>query len=332
MNIRKHQESKFKLAERRISAESLDAYIEPLDDDFTFVEDIGPTVVEVSDDHLAPVSTEADSLRTYLREIGRHRLLSGRDEVELARAVKNGDESAKRKLAQANLRLVVSVAKRYNGNGLDLLDLIQEGSLGMMRAIEKFDPAQGFKFSTYATWWIRQAINRAIADKSRLIRLPVHVCDTRSKLRKVVAQLWIKLHREPTLLEIAAAAGMTVEQVSFTLKATSGDTVSLDSNINDSVDMCLSDVLADDSSRPPEDTASDNLLTSDIMHALSSLTDRERDVISRRYGIGPTNASTLQEVGNDLNLSRERVRQIELSALKKLRKNPQALKLRDYLN
>jgi RNA polymerase primary sigma factor len=312
MNIRKHQESKFKLAERRISAESLDAYIEPLDDDFTFVEDIGPAVVEVSDDRLAPVSTEADSLRTYLREIGRHRLLSGRDEVELARAVKNGDESAKRKLAQANLRLVVSVAKRYNGNGLDLLDLIQEGSLGMMRAIEKFDPAQGFKFSTYATWWIRQAINRAIADKSRLIRLPVHVCDTRSKLRKVVAQLWIK--------------------VSFTLKATSGDTVSLDSNINDSVDMCLSDVLADDSSRAPEDTASDNLLTSDIMHALSSLTDRERDVISRRYGIGPTNASTLQEVGNDLNLSRERVRQIELSALKKLRKNPQALKLRDYLN
>jgi len=330
MNIRKHQETKLKLADL-LSADTLDAYIEP-QDEFTFVEDVVPAVVEVSDESLAPASPEADSLRSYLREIGKHRLLSGRDEVELARAVKTGDESAKRKLAQANLRLVVSVAKRYNGQGLDLLDLIQEGSIGMMRAIEKFDPTQGFKFSTYATWWIRQAINRAIADKSRLIRLPVHVCDSRSKLRKVIARLWVELHREPTLPEIAAAAEMTVQQVGLILKATSANTVSLDSQINDSVDMTLSDVLADNSSRPPEETASDNILTGDIERALSSLNDREREVISRRYGIGSDVASTLQEVGNALNLSRERVRQIEVSALKKLRKNPQALKLRDYLN
>lgn len=326
---RKHN-SKLKLDSELEDRDALDDYIQPQDDDYTFINDV--TVEPFGGDTyvgLGPVS-EVDSLRTYLREIGKHKLLTGKEEVDLARQVQSGDASARGKLAASNLRLVVSVAKRYCGRGLDLLDLIQEGSIGMMRAIEKFDPSQGYKFSTYATWWIRQSISRAIADKSRLIRLPVHVSDTRTKLRKVVALLWKALDREPTINEIALASQLSVEQVQFALQASKG-TVSLDAQVKENVEMSLSEVIADDSGRPPDDAASDSLLAGAVHRALATLTEREREVIRRRYGI-EGDAKTLQQVGDALNLSRERVRQIELSALKKLRKEPMALPLKDYLN
>jgi RNA polymerase primary sigma factor len=274
---------------------------------------------------------EEDSTKTYLREIGRHRLLNGREEIELARAAKVGDERARGKLIQANLRLVVSIARKYINRGLTFQDLIQEGSLGLIRAVEKFDPEKGFKFSTYATWWIRQAITRALADKSRAIRVPVHMNERLSKLRKVIRQQREKLGRAPDLDELSAATGMAKDKLQQVLGA-SKNLLSLDAVYREGFDSTLGEMIEDESSRQPEDTASEQLLSRDIDNLLSQLAPQERDVIALRFGLKGGQPLTLEESGKRLGYSRERVRQIEFKAMKKLRNNTRAAGLKEYLH
>jgi RNA polymerase primary sigma factor len=274
---------------------------------------------------------EEDSTKTYLREIGRHRLLTGREEIELARAAKVGDERARGKLIQANLRLVVSIARKYINRGLTFQDLIQEGSLGLIRAVEKFDPERGFKFSTYATWWIRQAITRALADKSRAIRVPVHMNERLSKLRKVIRQQREKLGRAPDLDELCAATGMTKDKLQQVLGA-SKNLLSLDAVYREGFDSTLGEMIEDESSRQPEETASEQLLSRDIESLLSQLAPQERDVILLRFGLKGGAPMTLEESGKRLGYSRERVRQIEFKAMKKLRNNSRAAGLKEYLH
>ncbi len=276
--------------------------------------------------HLA----EEDSLRVYLREIGRHRLLNGKEEIELGRAVKEGDSDARRRLIQSNLRLVVSIAKRYNNRGLSFQDLIQEGGLGLIRAVEKFDPERGFKFSTYATWWIRQAITRALADKSRGIRVPVHVGESMSKLRKVVRQLVDDLGRKPSLDEIVAKSGYPRDKVILTIGAFR-ELLSLDSKLRDESDTLLADMIEDKSRPLPEKSAEEGLLSLQVNNLLSRLSSREQDIIKLRYGLGCEVPKSLEELSQLLGVSRERVRQIECRALKKLRKDNQARDLMDNL-
>lgn len=275
---------------------------------------------------------EADMLRKYLKDIGRHKLLSATEEIDLARAVLRGDSAARRRLIQSNLRLVVSVAKKYRGRGLTFLDLIQEGSLGLMRAVEKFDSGQGCRFSTYATWWIRQAIMRAIADKSRIIRIPVHITETNSKLRKSINQLWIKLGRAPNLDEISKHTSISKDKIEHALAATSASMTSLDAPLKDSQDTTVSDMLADPYSVDPDVTASKALLLRDISKILSELSDREREVLVRRFGLDGKKPATLEEIARTLKVSRERIRKMEMTAIKKLKKNPQAIELKCYLN
>lgn len=275
---------------------------------------------------------EADMLRKYLKDIGRHKLLSATEEIDLARAVLRGDSAARRRLIQSNLRLVVSVAKKYRGRGLTFLDLIQEGSLGLMRAVEKFDSGQGCRFSTYATWWIRQAIMRAIADKSRIIRIPVHITETNSKLRKSINQLWIKLGRAPNLDEISKHTSISKDKIEHALAATSASMTSLDAPLKDSQDTTVSDMLADPYSVDPDVTASKALLLRDISKILSELSDREREVLVRRFGLDGKKPATLEEIARTLKVSRERIRKMEITAIKKLKKNPQAIELKCYLN
>ena len=271
-----------------------------------------------------------DPVRMYLKEIGKVPLLSAEEEIELALRMEQGDEEAKKKLAEANLRLVVSIAKRYVGRGMLFLDLIQEGNLGLIKAVEKFDYRKGFKFSTYATWWIRQAITRAIADQARTIRIPVHMVETINKLIRVSRQLLQELGREPTPEEIAEEMKMPVERVREILKI-SQEPVSLETPIGEEEDSHLGDFIQDDNVPVPVDAAAYTLLREQLEEVLDTLTDREKKVLSLRFGLEDGRGRTLEEVGKEFNVTRERIRQIEAKALRKLRHPTRSRKLRDYL-
>ena len=272
-----------------------------------------------------------DPVRMYLKEIGKVNLLSAEEEIELAKRLEEGDENAKKRLAEANLRLVVSIAKRYVGRGMLFLDLIQEGNLGLIKAVEKFDYRKGYKFSTYATWWIRQAITRAIADQARTIRIPVHMVETINKLIRVSRQLLQELGREPTPEEIAEEMDMSVERVREILKI-SQEPVSLETPIGEEEDSHLGDFIQDDNVPVPADAAAFTLLKEQLVEVLSTLTDREQKVLRLRFGLDDGRARTLEEVGKEFNVTRERIRQIEAKALRKLRHPSRSRKLKDYLD
>ena len=271
-----------------------------------------------------------DSVRLYLREIGKIPLISAQEEIRLAKRIEAGDEVAKKKLAEANLRLVVSIAKKYIGRGLSLLDLIQEGNTGLLRAVEKFDWRKGYKFSTYATWWIRQAITRAIADQARTIRIPVHMVETINKMTKVQRQLVQDLGREPLPEEIAAEMGIDVAKVEHILKI-SQETVSLETPVGEEEDTQLGDFIEDKENLSPEEAAIYELMKGYIKDSLKFLTPREQKILKMRFGLGTDRTYTLEEVGQEFGVTRERIRQIEAKALQKLRKHKEAQKLVDYL-
>ena len=271
-----------------------------------------------------------DPVRMYLKEIGKVPLLSAEEEIELAKRMELGDQEAKKRLAEANLRLVVSIAKRYVGRGMLFLDLIQEGNLGLIKAVEKFDYRKGYKFSTYATWWIRQAITRAIADQARTIRIPVHMVETINKLIRVSRQLLQELGREPTAEEIAAEMNMPVERVREILKI-SQEPVSLETPIGEEEDSHLGDFIQDDNVPVPADAAAFTLLKEQLEEVLGTLTEREQKVLTLRFGLEDGRARTLEEVGKEFNVTRERIRQIEAKALRKLRHPSRSRKLKDYL-
>ena len=271
-----------------------------------------------------------DPVRMYLKEIGRISLLSSTEEMEISRRVADGDEEAKRILAESNLRLVVSIAKRYVGRGLLFLDLIQEGNIGLMKAVEKFDYDKGYKFSTYATWWIRQAITRALADQARTIRVPVHMVETINKMSRVQRQLTLELNREPSEEEIAKKMGVGIEKVREVLKI-SQEPVSLETPIGEEEDSHLGDFLKDESSLSPEEYTENEILKEEIKEVLMSLQAREQEVLELRFGLIDGTCHTLEEVGKKFNVTRERIRQIEAKALRKLRHPSRAKKLRDFL-
>ena len=271
-----------------------------------------------------------DPVRMYLKEIGKVPLLSAEEEIELAKRMELGDKEEKKRLAEANLRLVVSIAKRYVGRGMLFLDLIQEGNLGLIKAVEKFDYRKGYKFSTYATWWIRQAITRAIADQARTIRIPVHMVETINKLIRVSRQLLQELGREPTPEEIAAEMNMPVERVREILKI-SQEPVSLETPIGEEEDSHLGDFIQDDNVPVPADAAAFTLLKEQLEEVLGTLTEREQKVLTLRFGLEDGRARTLEEVGKEFNVTRERIRQIEAKALRKLRHPSRSRKLKDYL-
>lgn len=272
-----------------------------------------------------------DPVRMYLKEIGKVPLLSPDEEIELAKKIELGDEEAKKKLAESNLRLVVSIAKRYAGRGMQLLDLIQEGNLGLIKAVEKFDYRKGYKFSTYATWWIRQAITRAIADQARTIRIPVHMVETINRLVRTQRQLVQKLGREATPEELAKELDMPVERVREIMKI-SQDPVSLETPIGEEEDSHLGDFIQDDNVPVPADAAAFTMLKEQLEDVLSTLTDREQKVLRLRFGLDDGRARTLEEVGKEFNVTRERIRQIEAKALRKLRHPSRSRKLKDYLD
>ena len=272
-----------------------------------------------------------DPVRMYLKEIGKVPLLSAEEEIELAKKMEQGDENAKKRLAEANLRLVVSIAKRYVGRGMLFLDLIQEGNLGLIKAVEKFDYRKGYKFSTYATWWIRQAITRAIADQARTIRIPVHMVETINKLTRVSRQRLQELGREPSPEEIAEEMDMPVDRVREILKI-SQEPVSLETPIGEEEDSHLGDFIQDDNVPVPADAAAFTLLKEQLVEVLGTLTDREQKVLRLRFGLDDGRARTLEEVGNEFNVTRERIRQIEAKALRKLRHPSRSRKLKDYLD
>ena len=272
-----------------------------------------------------------DPVRMYLKEIGKVSLLTADEEIELAKRMEQGDEEAKKRLAEANLRLVVSIAKRYVGRGMLFLDLIQEGNLGLIKAVEKFDYRKGYKFSTYATWWIRKAITRAIADQARTIRIPVHMVETINKLIRVSRQLLQELGREPTPEEIAEEMDMSVERVREILKI-SQEPVSLETPIGEEEDSHLGDFIQDDNVPVPADAAAFTLLKEQLIEVLGTLTEREQKVLRLRFGLDDGRARTLEEVGKEFNVTRERIRQIEAKALRKLRHPSRSRKLKDYLD
>lgn len=272
-----------------------------------------------------------DPVRMYLKEIGKVSLLTADEEIELAQRMEKGDENAKKRLAEANLRLVVSIAKRYVGRGMLFLDLIQEGNLGLIKAVEKFDYRKGYKFSTYATWWIRQAITRAIADQARTIRIPVHMVETINKLIRVSRQLLQELGREPSPEEIAEEMDMSVDRVREILKI-SQEPVSLETPIGEEEDSHLGDFIQDDNVPVPADVAAFTLLKEQLIEVLGTLTEREQKVLRLRFGLDDGRARTLEEVGKEFNVTRERIRQIEAKALRKLRHPSRSRKLKDYLD
>lgn len=275
-----------------------------------------------------------DSVRLYLREIGKIPLLSAEEEMDLARRIVEGDKKAKDKMAEANMRLVVSIAKRYSGRGLDFLDLIQEGNTGLLRAVEKFDPDKGFKFSTYATWWIRQAITRAIADQARTIRIPVHMVETINKLLRTQRRMTQELNREPTIEELSKELDMEPEKIEYVIKIKQ-DISSLDAGVGrdgEDDDSALQDFIVDEDTVSPEDSASNQLLKEQVQEILSSLSDREQKIVRMRFGLDNGKNHTLEEVGQEFAVTRERIRQIEAKALAKLRKHKDAKKLYEYLD
>ncbi len=276
-----------------------------------------------------------DSVRMYLREIGKIPLLSLEKETELAEKAMQGDQCAKDKMAEANMRLVVSIAKRYSGRGLELLDLIQEGNTGLLRAVDKFDPSKGFKFSTYATWWIRQAITRAIADQARTIRIPVHMVETINKLMRTSRRLTQELNREPTNQELAKEMDMDVEKIEYIQKIKQ-DITSLDAGIGrdgeEGEESTLGDFIEDEDTASPEESATVQLLKEQVREILSTLSDRERKILEMRFGLNGTKSHTLEEVGLEFAVTRERIRQIEAKALMKLKKHKDSKKLHEYLD
>lgn len=319
----------------------------PAEDDLTLApvvfDDIEPSIDALEDEEEdwkddtgdEPLYDEIsdDSVRLYLREIGKIPLLNPEEELKLAYEVKEGKKEAKDKMAEANMRLVVSIAKRYSGRGLDFLDLIQEGNTGLLRAVEKFDPDKGFKFSTYATWWIRQAITRAIADQARTIRIPVHMVETINKLLRTQRRLTQELNREPTNEEIAAAMEMEVDKVEYVMKIKQ-DITSLDAGVGRDEgddDSTLGDFIEDEDAASPEDAATIQLLKEQVQSLLGTLTEREQKILKMRFGLEDGKSHTLEEVGQEFSVTRERIRQIEAKALAKLRKHKDAKKLHEYI-
>ena len=337
-----YQDVMNKLSELDIDADAIDAVFETLEAE-------GVSVVNASEDEAAAVVPDItgtdldlsvpegisidDPVRMYLKEIGKVPLLTADEEIEIAKKMLEGGpdaEAAKKKLAEANLRLVVSIAKRYVGRGMLFLDLIQEGNLGLIKAVEKFDYTKGFKFSTYATWWIRQAITRAIADQARTIRIPVHMVETINKLIRVSRQLLQEKGREPQPEEIAEAMGISVEKVREIVKIAQ-EPVSLETPIGEEEDSHLGDFIQDDDAPPPAEAASFTLMKEQLMSVLDTLTPREKKVLSLRFGLEDGRQRTLEEVGQEFNVTRERIRQIEAKALRKLRHPSRSKKLKDYL-
>ena len=308
-----------------MDADDLDLDVADLEEiDIDLEEDV------IKDVDLGDSVSVNDPVRLYLKEIGKVPLLTADEEMALAQRMEDGDESAKKELAEANLRLVVSIAKRYVGRGMSFLDLIQEGNLGLIKAVEKFDYKKGFKFSTYATWWIRQAITRAIADQARTIRIPVHMVETINKLIRVSRQLLQELGREPTPAEIGKEMGFSEEKVREIQKIAQ-DPVSLETPIGEEEDSHLGDFIPDDDAPAPAEAASYALLKEQLLEVLSTLTDREEKVLRLRFGLDDGRARTLEEVGKEFNVTRERIRQIEAKALRKLRHPSRSKKLKDYL-
>ena len=293
---------------------------------------------ELSDEELAITAENVDafaddSVRLYLREIGKIPLLTPEEEADLAQRIVKGDKKAKDKMVESNMRLVVSIAKRYGGRGLDFLDLIQEGNTGLLRAVEKFDPDKGFKFSTYATWWVRQAITRAIADQARTIRIPVHMVETINKVLRTSRKLTSELNREPTNEEIARELDMEPEKIDYVMRIKQ-DIASLDASVGregDDEDSVLGDFVEDEERDSPEDSAANQILKEQLSEIIATLTDREQKIIRLRFGIGGGRPHTLEEVGAEFDVTRERIRQIEAKALSKLRKNKDTKKLHEYL-
>ena len=300
-----------------------------LDNDDIILDDEDEVEIIDDVDVLEGVSTE-DPVRMYLKEIGNVPLLTTEQEVELAKRVEAGDEEAKKQLTEANLRLVVSIAKKYVGRGMPFLDLIQEGNMGLMKAVDKFDYTKGYKFSTYATWWIRQAITRGIADTGRTIRVPVHMVETINKTLRMTRTLLQELGREPTPEEVAERLNVSVSRVREVLKI-SRDPVSLDTPIGEEDDSHLGDFIEDDSALSPADSAAFSMLRAELATARESLTDRERQVVKLRFGLEDGRARTLEEVGKEFNVTRERIRQIEAKALRKLRHPSRSKRLKDFL-
>lgn len=316
----------------------VDTVISSVDFDGPALEDLDDEEIDTDEDLLSQEQyfddASDDSVRLYLREIGKIPLLNAEEELELAQRVVQGDKKAKDKMAEANMRLVVSIAKRYSGRGLDFLDLIQEGNTGLLRAVEKFDPDKGFKFSTYATWWIRQAITRAIADQARTIRIPVHMVETINKLLRTQRRMTQELNREPTIEELAKELEMEPEKVEYVMKIKQ-DITSLDAGVGrdgDDEDSVLRDFIEDEDSATPEESAASQLLKEQVQEILSTLSDREQKIIRMRFGLDNGKSHTLEEVGQEFAVTRERIRQIEAKALAKLRKHKDSKKLHDYLS
>ena len=302
----------------------------PVLDELQEVEEVTEEEIAETEAMVDTFSTD-DPVRMYLKEIGKVSLLTAEEEVALAKRMADGDEEAKQRMAEANLRLVVSIAKRYVGRGMLFLDLIQEGNMGLIKAVEKFDYTKGYKFSTYATWWIRQAITRAIADQARTIRIPVHMVETINKVIRVSRQLLQELGHDPSPNEIAAEMGMPVEKVREILKIAQ-EPVSLETPIGEEEDSHLGDFIPDEGASEPSEAASFTLLKEQLMDVLSTLTPREEKVLKLRFGIEDGRSRTLEEVGKEFNVTRERIRQIEAKALRKLRHPSRSKKLKDFLN
>ena len=341
-NVLEYQEISDYFKELQLSAEQFEAILDFLEknnidvlrlqdnDDDIILEDDDDVEVEKIDLSVPDGISTEDPVRMYLKEIVKVPLLTAEEEIELAKRMELGDQEAKKRLAEANLRLVVSIAKRYVGRGMLFLDLIQEGNLGLIKAVEKFDYRKGYKFSTYATWWIRQAITRAIADQARTIRIPVHMVETINKLIRVSRQLLQELGREPTPEEIAAEMDMPVERVREILKI-SQEPVSLETPIGEEEDSHLGDFIQDDNVPVPADAATFTLLKEQLEEVLGTLTEREQKVLILRFVLEDGRARTLEEVGKEFNVTRERIRQIEAKALRKLRHPSRSRKLKDYL-